>query len=316
MRLISFLIAAAAMRAIGAESFAETDLIDSSWQHSAPREEIAPAFVFDGKGGRDGSAALVIQSDEREGLSGQWFKTVPVKGGQHYRFSVARQCDGVSAPRRETSVCILWQDDAGNQVPDDGPTVTSVLEGWKAKAEPEYPGDREIGAQGWAEVSGVYRAPGAATQARLELHLPWARRATVRWSHGFLEPCEKPAARTVRLAAAHYRPQSRSMKENRTEFAPLIAEAAKQRADLVVLPETLTYYGLHQTYADCSEPVPGPSTDYFGALAKEHHLYIVAGLHLTLPPAPKPAAVYRPLLIVDRLGMCPATVRCSGKTAS
>ena len=68
------------------------------------------------------------------------------------------------------------------------------------------------------------------------------------------------------------------MKENREQFAPLIAEAAKQRADLVVLPETLTYFGLGKTYADCAESVPGPSTEYFGGLAREHHLYIVAGL--------------------------------------
>src|SRR5207253_8440054 len=32
------------------------------------------------------------------------------------------------------------------------------------------------------------------------------------------------------------------------------------------------------TYADAAEPIPGPSTDYFGQLAKKHDLYIVAGL--------------------------------------
>jgi predicted amidohydrolase len=35
---------------------------------------------------------------------------------------------------------------------------------------------------------------------------------------------------------------------------------------------------LSKTYADVAEPVPGPSTEYFGSLAKEHDLYIVAGL--------------------------------------
>jgi predicted amidohydrolase len=57
-----------------------------------------------------------------------------------------------------------------------------------------------------------------------------------------------------------------------------IANAAKQKADLVVLPETLTYYGLGKSYADVAEPVPGPSTEYFGALAKQHNLYLVVGL--------------------------------------
>ncbi|HEV7402549.1 MAG TPA: carbon-nitrogen hydrolase family protein [Chthoniobacteraceae bacterium] len=277
MRL-HLLTAAALAFTLHAPLVAATNLIDPSWQHAAPREEIAPAFLFEEKGGRDGTAALVIQSDARQGLTGQWFKTVPVQGGQYYRFSVARKCDGVPSARREAPARILWQDDKGNPVPHDGPTVTSVLKGWKAQAEPEYPADGETDAQGWANVSGVYRVPATATQARIELYLQWAPRSTVRWSQATLEPCEKPAARLARLATAHYRPQGKSMEENCREFGPLIADAAKQHADLVVLPETLTYYNLHKTYADCAEPVPGPSTEYFGTLAKEHNLYIVAGL--------------------------------------
>jgi predicted amidohydrolase len=57
-----------------------------------------------------------------------------------------------------------------------------------------------------------------------------------------------------------------------------IEEAARRKADLVVLPETLTYYGTGRTLADCAEPVPGPTTQYFGELARSNNLYIVAGL--------------------------------------
>jgi predicted amidohydrolase len=271
------LLTAAVLAAI-TPSRAATSLVDASWQHTAPREEIAPRFNLDAKGGRDGSASLVIATDDREGLSGQWFKTVPVRGGGHYRFSAWRQGDGLAIPRRSTAVRILWQDDAGKQVSHDGPTVTSVLKGWKPRAEPEYPTDRSTDAQGWTEVSDVYRAPMAATQARIELHLQWEARARVRWSDVSFEGCEPPVGRKVRLASVHYRPNGKSMEENRQQFAPLIAEAARQRADLVVLPETLTYFGLGKTYVDCAESVPGPSTEYFGALAREHGLYVVAGL--------------------------------------
>ena len=86
-----------------------------------------------------------------------------------------------------------------------------------------------------------------------------------------------PAGRKVRLATVHFRPAGKSPADNRQEFAPLIAEAARQKADLVVLGETLTYFGTGKTFADVAEPVPGPSTDYFGTLAKKHNLYIVAG---------------------------------------
>jgi predicted amidohydrolase len=58
---------------------------------------------------------------------------------------------------------------------------------------------------------------------------------------------------------------------------PLIEEAAKNRADLVVLPEVLTYGG-GVTYVDVAESIPGPSTRFFGELAKKHGLYLVPGL--------------------------------------
>ncbi|MHA3772552.1 carbon-nitrogen hydrolase family protein [Verrucomicrobiota bacterium sgz303538] len=274
-----FLLAAAAALFIPPSSHAASNLIDDSWQHDAPREEIAPKFSIEAKGGRNGTVSLVLETDSREGLSGYWSKTVPVQGGQHYRFTAWRKADGVSSPRRSVVARILWQDAAGKPVPHDGPIVTSVLMGWKATAEPEYPTDHATDPQGWTEVSDVYRAPSSATQARIELHLQWAPRAKAYWSDVTLDPVAQPAGRKVRLAAVHYRPQGgKTPEDNCHQFAPLVAEAAKQHADLVVLPETLTYYGLGKSYADCAEPVPGPSTEYFGTLAREQNLYIVAGL--------------------------------------
>jgi predicted amidohydrolase len=83
----------------------------------------------------------------------------------------------------------------------------------------------------------------------------------------------------VRLAAVHFRPAGgKSPEENRRLYVPLIEEAARRKADLVVLGETLTYYETGLTPAQAAEPVPGPSTEFFGALARRHGLYIVAGL--------------------------------------
>jgi predicted amidohydrolase len=255
-----------------------TDLIDDSWQHASPREEIQPSFGF-AKGGRDGSVQLVIQSSSSPGQSGHWFKTLSVKGGTSYRFTAWKKTEHVAIPRRSAFARIVWQDDKGHSVPHDGPTVTSVLKGWKSTAEPEYPSDRSTDANGWTEVSDAFRAPAAATQATIELHMQWAPRAKVQWSNVTFDPVPAESARRVRLAAVHYRPQGgHTPEENCRLFAPLIADAAKQRADLVVLPETITYYGLGKSYADCAEPIPGPSTEYFCTLAKEHNLYIVAGL--------------------------------------
>jgi predicted amidohydrolase len=40
----------------------------------------------------------------------------------------------------------------------------------------------------------------------------------------------------------------------------------------------LTYVGLGKKYHEVAESIPGPSTDYFGELAKKHNLYLVPGL--------------------------------------
>jgi predicted amidohydrolase len=101
----------------------------------------------------------------------------------------------------------------------------------------------------------------------------------VAWSDVSLTAVPAPAPRKVRLATAHLQPrEGKNPSDKPPQFAPLIAEAAKQKADLIVLPETLTYYGTGKRMDECAEPVPGPSTEYFGQLAKKHDLHIVAGL--------------------------------------
>jgi len=251
----------------------------AGWQTGSPRGEIRPEFAFDPTGGPDRGGSFVIRTDAREGLDGYWTRTFPVKGGQYYLFSSVRRLVNVSVPRRCAVARLLWQDDAGNPVLRDEPVVTSVLKDFPNTAEPEYPTDKPADTQGWTQVTGVYRAPSKATRAAIQLHLQWAPNAKVEWSKVALTETSAPTGRKVRLAAVHYRPKGgKTPADNCRQFAPLIEQATRQRADLVVLPETLTYYGLGKSYADCAEPVPGPSTAYFGDLAKQHDLYIVAGL--------------------------------------
>jgi predicted amidohydrolase len=62
------------------------------------------------------------------------------------------------------------------------------------------------------------------------------------------------------------------------QFAPLVEEAARQKADLVVLPETITATGNGVSYLDAAEPIPGPASDYFAGQARKCALHLVAGL--------------------------------------
>lgn len=271
--LHTFIIALITVTALAQPSAPE------GWLIAAPRAEISPKFGYDPKGGKDGKGAFLIVSDEREGLNGYWTKTFAVTGGKSYRFAALRKIENIASPRRSLVVRILWQDDKGKQVLLDTPIVSGYLRGAAAVAEPEYPTDKATDAQGWTEVSDTYRAPSKATRAIIELHLQWAPRGKVEWSGVSFTEAEALPERKVRLAAVHFRPQGgKTPMDNCVQFEPLIAEAAQQKADLVVLPETLTYYGLGKTYVDCAEAIPGPSTNYFGELAKKHNLYIVAGL--------------------------------------
>ena len=122
--------------------------VPDGWTTSAPREEIRPKFSYDVDGGRDGKGGFVIAADQREGLDGWWTKTVPVKGGKHYRFHAARRLTAWRLPRQSAVVRIVWQDDRGHSVLCDVPTVTGYLKGWKPTAEPEYPTDKQTDATG------------------------------------------------------------------------------------------------------------------------------------------------------------------------
>ena len=253
--------------------------VPDGWTNSAPREELRPTFAYDADGGRDRKGGFLIAADQREGLDGWWTKTVPVKGGMRYRFHAARKTERVALPRQSAVVRIVWQDDRGRSVLCDVPTVTGYLKGWKPTAEPEYPTDKQTDERGWTEVSDTYLAPSKATRATIELHLQWAPPGgRIEWSEVSLEETAAPVGRKVRLAAAHFKPTGKSAASNCQEAAPLIAEAAKQKADLIVLGETLTYFGLGKSMVDTAESVPGPSTDYFGTLARQHNLYIVVGI--------------------------------------
>ena len=80
----------------------------------------------------------------------------------------------------------------------------------------------------------------------------------VRWAGVALTETEAPKPRTVRLATVHYRPQGgKTPMDNCRQYEPLVAEAARQKADLVVLGETLTFFGTRKSFPECAEPIPG-----------------------------------------------------------
>lgn len=249
------------------------------WTTQSPREEVRPEFTYESKGGPRGNGSFVISADQRAGLIGMWTKTVPIEGGRYYRFSAQRRTTGIETPRRAAVARLLWRNPAGQAVRHDERSEASYRRGERPRAEPEFPADHPSQHEGWTEVRGEYLAPTEASHAVIELGYRWAADGRIEWADVELKEIEPPQPRKVRLASVHYKPvKGKTPAEKREQFAPLIEQAAEQKADLVVLPETLTYFGTGLKFADCAEPIPGPSTDYFGELARRHNLYIVAGL--------------------------------------
>lgn len=249
------------------------------WTPHAPREEIAPRFSFVPEEGKQGQGVLLIEADSRAGLDGWWQKTFPVVGGKHFHFSARYRAESVENERRSVVVKIDWWDSHGKPVLEDKQVCSGYLCDSVAMAETEHPQAKLAEGASWTEVSETYRVPTDATHATVELHLQWSQNSRLSWSNITFSETEPPPKRIARLATVHFQPRGGETPEGNCRlYEPLIAEAAKQRADLVVLGETLTLYGLEKSYVEAAEPIPGPSTDYFGTLAKRHNLYIVAGL--------------------------------------
>lgn len=236
------------------------------WRPQRVRSETAPRFWVEMPRSTKDEAdyQLGLAGQGNEGVDGRWVRRLPVVGGKYYAFAAEFRCDQVSSPARSVLARLFWFDSQGKALDHD-----------------EYPlASPRPTAEGWTPVSGVYQAPPKAAEAQLELHFRWAAHGRVVWRRAGLKETTPPAARKVRLATVYHRPaNTKSAEENLAQFAELIAQAARQKADIVCLPEGCTMVGTGRKYVDAAEPIPGPSTRYLSQVAKKHHLYIVAGLY-------------------------------------
>lgn len=253
----------------------------AGWTTSSPRAELQPKFEYTATGGRHGNSGFVINA-ERDGVHGWWTKTFAVSGGRYMQFTALRKAEQIAVPRRSVLARILWRDENGREVLADPPPgdQRQNREGYPPMAYAEHPRDGETTADGWVSLSGVYCVPSRATHAIVELQLLGDAGARVVWSDIAWTEVPAPEPRRVRLASVHFRPSGgKTPMDNCRMFEPLIAKAAEQHADLVVLGETITYVGLGRPAYEIAEPVPGPSTDYFANLAQKYKTHIVVSLY-------------------------------------
>ena len=78
-------------------------------------------------------------------------------------------------------------------------------------------------------------------------------------------------------AAAIQMSSTPNKEENLQTAGRLVRGAVAAGAELVALPELFSCHGLEKVYRENAEPVPGPTTDFLGALARELGAYVLGG---------------------------------------
>lgn len=252
------------------------------WQFNAHRPEIAPSHWVDNEVRYEGEATLALSGQGKAYANGSWSLEIKVTPGSINEFGTCFRQTKVDVPNRSILARIVWQG-------KDGKRIT----------QPEYPGTlRKKTADDWNIIRQRYQVPEDAVTARLELVFRWDDDGTVHFSEATFKEVQEIGSRLVNVATIHYRPEnSSSSGENLDQFSRYIGIAGDNNADIVCLPEAITMVGTGKSYSEVSEPVPGPSTEFLGSLAKQYKIYIVAGILERDGPV-----IYNTAVLIDREG--------------
>ena len=287
----------------GFEIIDEHQKLAVGWHHEAPREEIAPLFQLDASIARSGKYSARLSSQGSPGTLGYWATTVKgiqgengsgtkdsptahtinsqgLLGNKGYRIRCYFKTRDLESIDKNVWVRVRWNDAKGQLLLEEY-LSTYAQEG------------------GWYKAEQVRTAPLRARSLDLELVLQWAAKGTVWWDDISVEETAPPAPpRRVKLATVSYEPPAPSTPEkNRQFYAEKVAAAGKAGADIICLGEGITVVSTERKYAEVAEPVPGPTSQALGEVAKKYNLYVVAGIYER-----EGTLVYNTALLIDRKG--------------
>ncbi len=254
---------------------------DPGWRVVAQRPEIAPRGWIDRTTGRGGRGSLALAGDGKAGVSGGWVRKVDgIETGAWYRLTVESRSAGIDFERQRIATRLDWQD-ARN----------------KRAGQPDYGTFRSTSGD-WSTTVLEAPAPAGASRVLVQLLLSNAPQGTVWWDRIRLEKIDAPKPRLVRVATVNYRARNtHSVAESLAKFIE-VAKANVKSSDLLVLPEAISISGNGLNYVDGSEPIPGPSTEALGQLARDLNSYVVAGLMER-----EGASAYNTAVLIDRHGV-------------
>jgi predicted amidohydrolase len=251
------------------------------WKVWAPREETAPRAFRDA--GRQGGArtALGLAGQGNPAALGGWEALASgIEPGAWYRLTAYYRASGAGFDASQAQARIDWNSAAG-----------------KRAGQPDI-AYRESAAGAWRKLSIEAPAPPAAATARVQLLLTRGAKTTLLWDDITFEKISAPAARPVRIATINSRPaRSASAAESVNHFVSVIEATVPAKTDLILLPEGISIVGTGKKYADVAEPIPGPSTERLGEVARQRRAWIAAGIYERAG-----TAVYNTAVLLDREG--------------
>ncbi|MBN2288773.1 MAG: carbon-nitrogen hydrolase family protein [Candidatus Glassbacteria bacterium] len=259
---------------------------DAGWIQWSQRQETLPRFFTAAGPSLGGPGSLGIYGASNSLARGCWRKLVEgIVAGAHYSFEAFYLARGADYPRQRCFARLDWRDAKDDRV---GQRVY-------------VPENARLGQ--WQQVGGVFRAPEDAGSVRVELYLSHCEQATVFWDSITLARVPDPPGRKVRVATVNCRPsENKSSAGSVEEFCEVVEQAGREGCDIVCLGEGINMIGVavgdtYARYADIAEPVPGPTTERLGELARKHRMYIVAALGER-----EERAVYNTAVLIDRQG--------------
>jgi len=258
-----------------------TNGLPAGWSVYGARPEITPKTFVDSIHYRTEPGSLAISGNSNAAEYGGWTYLAPeISAGTWYRFVAYYRAEGLHDDALQVVSRLDWQTADG-----------------KVAGRPDYPyavtpdGD-------WTRLTLDAPAPENAAAVKIELFLENAPQATLWWDDISLEEIPNPGPRAVTVATVKYHPRNtHSAEENVRQFVELVDRAVPEKTDVILLPEGMTVAGTGKGDADVSEPVPGPTTEKLGELARRKHAYIIGGIYEREAPA-----VYNTAVLIDREG--------------
>jgi predicted amidohydrolase len=228
------------------------------WKAFAPRAADVPSSrVLPGKGA---AYALKLASGGKRFVYGGWRCRVEgIEPGGWYRFQARARPAKIASLRESVSVQLRWRGDFGGEV------------------APAYVWDfSKAGKAGEAiEFDGMVEAPPKSRAVDVELVLQWTL-GEVTWEALSLTRAPAPAPRKVKIAAVWLRPRGQKTGagavQQFAEYADRVA--TEHHPDVIVLGEMINHVGVSGSLDSVAEPVPGPTTERLGELARRHSTYI------------------------------------------